>query len=328
MNDRNYFPLLRAIASTRRCLVALGAMLALAAHAAFPERPISIVVPFSAGGGTDLTARLLARAMEKHGGQSVVVLNRVGAGGEIGMAFVAGAPADGYTLGIINTPNALTIPIERKAKFSLDSLHLLANIVDDPGTLSVHADSPIRTIADLVAAARLAPDTLTYGTAGVGSAGHISMLLLEKAAGIQLRHIPFKGTAEVRTALLARQIDVATANLGEALGFAQGQPWRTLGQMAPRRSRMAANLPTFTEAGYAVESGSLRGLGAPKGLSPETSQALEALIAKAVNDPEFQAAALKAEQDLRYIPREAYVRTMREMEKKFQSLWSSSPWNQ
>jgi len=205
---------------------ALALAVALPAHA-YPDRPITIVVPFSAGAGTDLTARLLARTMEKHAGRSVVVVNRAGAGGEIGMASVANAAPDGYTLSILNTPNVLTIPIERRAQFSLSSFDVVANIVDDPGTLSVRGDSPLRGVQDLVEAARKAPGTLTYGTAGVGSAGHISMLLLEQAAGIQLRHVPFKGTADVATALLGGHIDIGTANLA--------RPW-----VSPRASSGAS----------------------------------------------------------------------------------------
>ena len=298
-----------------------------AAHAAFPDRPISIVVPFTAGGGTDITARLLARSMEKVSGARVIVVNRPGAGGEIGMASVVDAPADGYTLGIVNTPNALTIPIERPAKFTLGGFDLLANIVDDPGTLSVHADSAIRTLNDLILAARGAPDTLTYGTAGIGSAGHISMLLFQSAAGIRLRHIPFKGTSDVRTALIGKQIDVATANLGEALMFARGQPWRTLGQMKAQRSPMAADVPTFAEAGYPVESGSLRGLGAPKGLPPDTLASLTRIIDAAMNDPEFRDATRKAEQDILHLKGDAYATTLQGMDTQFRQLWQTSPWN-
>ena len=311
----------------RQGIAGVLAVIALHAHAAFPDRAITIVVPFSAGGGTDLTARLLARSMEKHGGQPVVVVNRAGAGGEIGMASVATATADGYTLSVINTPNTLTIPIERAAKFKLESFDLLANVVDDPATLSVNTSGNIRTVQDLVVAAKKTPDTLTYGTAGIGSAGHISMLMLEKAAGIKLRHVPFKGTAEVANALLGGHIDVATANLGEALTFAKGKEWRILGQMAQRRSSMARDLPTFAEAGFPLESGSLRGLGAPRGLPADTSKALLALIDKAINDSEFQTAALKAEQDVRYIRQPEYTTLMTEMRKRFESLWTRSPWN-
>jgi len=312
-------------------LCALGLLLGMGAGqatAAFPDRPITIVVPFSAGGGTDVTARLLARSMEKHAGQSVVVINRAGAGGEIGMASVANAPADGYTLSIINTPNTLTIPIERSAKFTLASFELLVNVVDDPATLNVNTSSPIRSLQDLIAAAKKAPDTLTYGTSGIGSAGHISMLLFEKAAGIKLRHIPYKGTSEVATALMGKHIDVATANLGEALTFSKRKEWVILGQMAPRRSAMAKDLPTFAEAGYPLESGSLRGLGAPRGMAPDTSKALLAIIDKAVTDPEFQTAALKAEQDVRYVKQEDYRKLMLDMNRRFETLWSTTPWNQ
>jgi tripartite-type tricarboxylate transporter receptor subunit TctC len=304
------------------CLLTGGA-----ARAAFPDRPISIVVPFTAGGGTDITARLLARSMEKVSGAKVIVVNKPGAGGEIGMASVTDAPADGYTLGIVNTPNALTIPIERSAKFALSGFDLLANIVDDPGTLSVHTDSTIRSIQDLIVAARQAPDTLTYGTAGIGSAGHISMLLFQGAANVKLRHIPFKGTSDVRTALLGKQIDIATANLGEALTFARGQPWRTLGQMKAQRSPMAADIPTFAEAGYPIESGSLRGLGAPKGLPPETLASLNRIIDAAMNDPEFRDATRKAEQDILYLKGEVYATTLQGMDTQFRQLWQTSPWN-
>lgn len=301
---------------------------AFSAQAAYPDRPINIVVPFSAGGGTDLTARLLAKSMEKYAGQPVVVINKAGAGGEIGMAQVAAASADGYMLVIINTPNALTIPIERSAKFGLNSFELLANVMDDPAALSVNSASKVSSIQDLISAARKSPSVLTYGTAGIGSAGHISMLMLEKAAGIKMRHVPFKGTADVATALLGGHIDVATANLGEALSFSKSKEWRILGQMAPRRSSMAPDLPTFAEAGYTLESGSLRGLGAPRGMPPETAKALLAIIDKAVSDPEFRVAALKAQQDVRYLRQEEYLTLMTDMKKRFELLWTTTPWNQ
>ncbi|MBV7486499.1 tripartite tricarboxylate transporter substrate binding protein [Bordetella sp. BOR01] len=293
----------------------------------YPDRPITLVVPFTAAGGTDLTARLYARALEKHAGQPVTVLNKPGAGGEIGMSYVARAEPDGYTLGIINTPNVLTIPIERQAQFGLDSFDLLANLVDDPATLSVHAGRDIRSIADLVEAARRDPDGLTYGTAGIGSAGHIAVLMFEKAAGIKLRHIPFKGTADVRTALIGGQIDVAAANLSEALAFAQGSPWRTLGVMKATRSATAAALPTFAEAGYALQGGSLRGVGAPAAMAAQRRQQVAALITKAASDPQFLEDARKAEQDVRVISGDEYGRALREQRTQFEALWKASPWN-
>lgn len=300
------------------------------AHAAWPERPVQIVVPFAAGGGTDITARLLARFLERQtGGRPVVVVNRAGAGGEIGMAAVAEAPPDGHTLVILNTPNLLTIPIERQARFRLDSFALIANLVDDPGTLSVHAASPIRSVRELVEAARARPGALTYGTAGVGSAGHIAMLLVGRAAGIEGTHVPFNGTSAVANALLGRQIDIATANLGEALGFAAGGAggWRVLGVMAPARLEAAPNLPTFAEAGIPVQTGSLRGLGAPRATPAATiaeiTRALDAVMA----DPEYRAAMSAASQAIRYVRGAEYEALLRGMEAELRSLWDATPWN-
>ncbi|OZI59264.1 tripartite tricarboxylate transporter substrate binding protein [Bordetella genomosp. 4] len=293
----------------------------------FPHKPITLVVPFTAAGGTDLTARLFARALERQSGQPVTVLNKPGAGGEIGMSYVARSEPDGYTLGIINTPNVLTIPIERHAQFDLTSFALIANLVDDPATFSVHADWPIRSISDLVEAAKRNPEGLTYGTAGIGSAGHIAMLMLEQAAGIKLRHVPFKGTADVRTALLSKHIDIAAANLSEALAFSQGSPWRTLGVMKATRSTTAPDLPTLAEAGYALQAGSLRGIGAPAAITAQRQQQVAALITKAANDPLFIEDARKAEQDIRVIPGDEYHKALQQQQTQFQALWKTSPWN-
>jgi tripartite-type tricarboxylate transporter receptor subunit TctC len=310
-------------------LAALAALAALPAKAAWPERPVQIVVPFAAGGGTDVTARLLGRFLERHtNGRPVVVQNRAGAGGEIGMAAVAEAAPDGHTLVILNTPNVLTIPIERQARFRLDSFTLLANIVDDPGTLSVHASSPIRSVQDLVATMKREPGRVTYGTAGVGSAGHIAMLLTGRIAGVEGTHVPFGGSSQVANALLGRQIDVATANFGEAIGFAQGGgQWRILGVMAPRRLEAAPELPTFAEAGIPVQTGSLRGLGAPRGTPPETVAEILRALDAVMADPEYRAAMTQATQAIRYVKGAEYEALLRGMETELRALWAATPWN-
>lgn len=299
----------------------------LIAKADFPDRPITLVIPFSAGGGTDVTGRLFARSLEKHAGRQVVVVNKTGAGGEIGMGYVANSKPDGYTIGILNTPNALTIPIERKARFSLDSFQLLANLVDDPATLSVKADSSIRSVKDLVAKAKSAPGTLTYGTAGIGSAGHISMMLFEQAADVSFRHIPFKGTTDVIAALMGGHIDIATANLSEALGSTGTTSSRILGLMRAKRSEMASAVPTFAEEGYPIVSGSLRGLGAPANIPKKRLAKLQSLVEKAVNDPEFLEAAKNAQQQIHFLTGENYKQTIFSLRSQFSTLWNQTPWN-
>jgi hypothetical protein len=173
-----------------------------AAHAAYPERPIKMIVAYSAGGATDVMARAMQPFLEKYlgGGAKIVVENRTGAGGAIGFGLLAGAPADGYTIGFINTPNLLTIPIERKTPFTWESFDLLGNVVDDPGNFAVHADSNIRSLDHLATHAKARPGQLTVGTTGVGSDDHLAMLYFERIAGVKMNHVPFKGAADVRAA--------------------------------------------------------------------------------------------------------------------------------
>jgi tripartite-type tricarboxylate transporter receptor subunit TctC len=312
--------------------ILLGAVSALAAprlaHAAWPQRSITIVVPFAAGGGTDISARVMAQYLERELGHPVVVQNRAGAGGAIGLSAVANSQPDGYTLGIINTPGIVTIPIERSPGWTMDSFTFIAGVVEDPATLSVHPESPIRSIADLVAAARREPGRLTVGTQGVGSAGHISLLLLEQAAGVRLEPVVYAGAAPAAVALLRREIAVTTANLGEALTFAAQQPWRTLGVMAESRHPMAPDVPTFKEASYDLRGGSLRGLGGPKGLPPEVVARLSTAVEHVIANPEFRTASERAFQPLRYLNSADYVAYLRVADETHRALWRVRPWNQ
>jgi tripartite-type tricarboxylate transporter receptor subunit TctC len=315
---------------TRRAI--LGAPLAFAAprlaQAAWPERPVTLIVPFAAGGGTDISARVMAQYLERELGQPFVVQNRAGAGGGIGLSALSSAAPDGYTLGIINTPGIVTIPIERNPGWTMDSFTFIAGVVEDPGTFSVHPDSPHRTLRDLVEAARREPGRITVGTQGVGSAGHISMLLLEEAAGVRFEPVVYSGAAPSAVALMRREIVVSTANLGEALTFARQQPWRTLGVMSAERHPMAPDVPTFKEMGFDLRGGSLRGIGGPRGLPAEVVQRLSAAVGRVVANPEFQATSERTFQPLRYLGSAEYVAFLREADATHRALWRVRPWNQ
>lgn len=299
------------------------------AQAAYPEQPIKMVVAYSAGGGTDIVARLLAQTMQKYLGAnaSVVVVNRPGAGGAIGFAEVAGARPDGYTIGFINTPNVLTIPIERKSNFHWQNFDLLGNIVDDPGNFSVHADTPIKNMSELLAYAKANPGTVTYGSTGIGSDDHLAALMVERAAGVKLTHVPFKGSAEVHNAIASKQIMVAAMNIGEALQYQKGgTPLRHLGQMSEKRSNLASQVPTFKEQGVPVIMASLRGVAAPKGLPAPVRDQLVQAIQKAVTDPEFQSKAANTFAPLRYLEPVSYAVELKESEEGFKALWQIMPW--
>jgi tripartite-type tricarboxylate transporter receptor subunit TctC len=288
-----------------------------------------MIVAYGAGGGTDIIARTMAQYMTKYLGNNanIVVVNRPGAGGGIGFTELAKAAPDGYTIGFVNTPNVLTIPIERKSAYQWQDFELLGNLVDDPGNFSVHAESQFQTLKDLVAYAKAHPGAVTYGTTGIGSDDHISALLLERAAGIKMTHVPFKGAAEVHNGVVSKQITVAAMNIGEALQYAKGgSPIRQLGQMSVSRTTLAPNVPTFREQGYDIVMASLRGLAAPKGLPPAIRDQLVSAVQKTAADPEFQAKAAGYFAPLRYLPPAAHAAELKDADAAFRQLWQAMPW--
>ena len=317
----------------RRTLLGLAAGLASvlrahAARAAWPERPVTMVVAFPPGGGTDVAARTLARFLERELGQPVVVLNRGGAGGEIGFAELARARPDGYTIGFINTPGIVTIPIERQARFRLEDFAPIANVVDDPGGFFVPAASRLRGLADLVARARAEPGAVTYGTTGIGSDDHLATLAFQRLAGIELTHVPFAGAAQVRNAALGRQIDVAAMNMGEGLADMRQGQLRPLGQMAEARWEHAAEVPTFREQGFDVVQGSMRGVAAPEGVPGEVRGRLAAAARRAMEDPEFRRLAEQQGLPLRYLGPEEYRAELARMREEYGRLWAAHPWRE
>jgi tripartite-type tricarboxylate transporter receptor subunit TctC len=269
--------------------------------------------------------------MAKHLGNnaSIVVVNRPGAGGGIGFGELTRAPADGYTIGMINTPNVLTIPIERKSTFHWQDYDLLGNVVDDPDNISVRVDSEFKTLKDLVTYAKAHPGEVSYGTTGVGSDDHLAALQLEKATGIKMNHVPFKGAAEVLNATVGKQITIAIMNIGEALAAVKGgNQLRQLGQMSATRTSVAPNVPTFREQGYDIIMASLRGFAAPKGLPAPVREQLVAALKKTAADPEFQAKAASYYAPLRYLEPQAYSTELKETEANFKQLWQVMPWGE
>src|SRR5215208_1596231 len=240
------------------------------ANAAYPDKPINLIVGYSPGGGTDLIARAIAPYLEKYlgGGARMVIVHRPGAGGEIGFAAIANAAPDGYTIGFVNTPPLITVPIERTAQFGgPQRFELLGNIIDDPCNFAVHADLPIRDLKELAAYARANPGKVNVGSTGIGSDDHLVMLMFERAAGVKMTHIPFKGSADVRAAIQSGQIMVAAMIVGEALqSIRGGAPMRNIAQFAPSRSNLAPDLPTAREQGFDIVLSALRGMAAPKGI--------------------------------------------------------------
>lgn len=302
-----------------------------AAQAAYPEHPINMIVSYGPGGGTDLTARALAPYIEKYLGNNarIVVLNRPGAGGAIGFGEIARAKPDGYTIGFLNTPNLITIPIERKAQHHWTDFDLIGNIIDDPDSFAVNTNSDIKTLKDLATYAKANPGKVTVGTTGAGSDDHLAMLLFEKSTGVQMTHVPYKGAGEVRAAVSGGQIMMAAMNVGEVMAYIKGgSPLRDLGVMSQERTNLAPDLATFREQGHDIIMSSLRGIGAPKGLPADVSKKLVDAVHQAVNDPEFRKQATTLYTPLRYLAPAEYKAELQANETLFQQFWKETPWSE
>ena len=311
-------------------IVAVLACLPAAGGAAYPERVINMIVAFVPGGGTDIVARAMVPFLEKQlgGNAKIVVVNRGGAGGDIGFAALASAAPDGYTIGFINSPSVLTVVIERPGRYSWESYDLLGNVVDDPASLAVHAESTIRNLADLAAFAKANPGALTFGTPGMGAPGHLAMTSFTKLAGANTTHVPFKGAGDIRAPLAGKQIVLAAISVGESLQAAKGGvPIRILAQLGPTRSTLAPDIPTAREQGYALELSSLRGLAAPKGLPADIREQLVQAVARAAADPEFRARAAQYYAPLRYLAPNEFAAALRAADAQARQLWKETPWS-
>ena len=301
------------------------------AQAQYPNKPITMIIAYVPGGGTDLVGRLIAPYIEKYLGNNarIVISNKSGAGGGIGFAELSRAAPDGYTIGFLNTPNLISIPIERPSTFHWKEYDLIGNLIDDPGAFAVQASSDFKTLKDLVVYAKINPGKVTVGSTGVGSDDHLAMLFFEKAAGVKLTHVPYKGSGETRGALVSGQLVVGAINVGEALAYIKGgSPIRMLGQMSLKRTVLAPNIPTFAEQGYNMESASLRGLAAPKGLPPEIRERLVKAVAQAAADPEYIKKAGELFAPIRYLAPPAYAKELADNEKMLQQLWKDMPWKE
>lgn len=296
--------------------------------AEYPERPITMIVAYNPGGGTDVAARTLAPFIEKHLGNdaSITILNKPGAAGEVGFTALANSEADGYTIGFINTPVLMTIPLERKTRYTIDSFQPIGNVVYDPGIFAVLPESGIKSLDQLVTAAKDRPGELTYATTGIGSDDHLAMLKFERLTGVQLQHVPFEGSAPARAALLGGHIDIGVINAGEAAPYAEEGKLALLGQMAAERWEGIPDTPTFKEQGFNIVSGSARGIAAPAGAPQEYVDAVAAAIEKAIQDPEFQAKAKEQALPLDYRGPADYKSMLDETAAEAKTIWDENPW--
>jgi tripartite-type tricarboxylate transporter receptor subunit TctC len=289
---------------------AFGAVLA-APAARFPARPITLWVPWPAGGATDLTLRVLAELAARHLGQKVIVDNRAGAGGTLVMPILQQAAPDGYTIAQLPQPVFRAPHVQRVL---WDPVRDTTPIVQVSGVtfgMVVPASSALRSLDDVFTFARAQPGTLTIATNGAGTTPHVVLDELFTRRGLQYIHVPYKGTAEQMIAVASGQVMVGVNSNGFAPFVDSGQ-LRLLVTFGERRTRRWPDVPTLKELGHGIVAQSPYGLAGPRGLPPDVVQVLHDAFRLAMNEPEHLAELARYDQELAYLGPEEYGARMRE----------------
>ncbi|GKS99243.1 tripartite tricarboxylate transporter substrate binding protein [Acidovorax sp. SUPP3434] len=282
-------------ATHRRTLLAAALVVAATAAVptafaqAFPNKPITIIVPFAAGGTTDILARVIGQGLSAELGQSVVVDNRAGAGGNIGGQMAARAPADGYTLfmGTVGT-HAINAALYKKMPFDpVKDFAPLTRVANVPNLLVANPNQPYKTVQELIAYAKANPGKVNFGSSGSGSSIHLSGELFKSMAKVDMQHVPYKGSAPAVTDLLGNQIGIMFDNMPSAIQHVRSGKLRPIAVTTAKRSPELPDVPTIAEAGVpGYEATSWFGMFAPAGTpAPIVAQLNKALV-KVLSQPE------------------------------------------
>ncbi|HET9903579.1 MAG TPA: tripartite tricarboxylate transporter substrate binding protein [Xanthobacteraceae bacterium] len=284
--------------------LALVSVLPAQAQEKYPSRPITLVVPFPAGGSVDLTARAVAAPLEKILGQPVVIQNRSGAAGAVGTRAVATADADGYTLLASTAQISVLPPVDevfgRKPAFAREDFQPIARLSADPVFLAVNAQRPWKTLGELVEDAKRNPGAINYSHGGLYGATHLPVEMFLRAAGIRMQQIPTQGGGPAMTAALGNHVALLVAHPGVLKPHAEAGTMRVLASLGDRRSAAFPDVPTMKELGYDVEFSLWQGLFAPARTPEPVMTVLREAVAKAVETEQFKTALRRAGSDPAY----------------------------
>lgn len=267
------------------------------------NKAITIVVGFSAGGSSDAGARILAGGMEKILGTKVEVLNKPGASGQLGYTLVAQSQPNGYTIGLASLPGVMVsiMDPDRKATYKKDDFQPIGLQVVDAGVLAVKADSPYKTVKDLIDDAKARPKKITVSTTGLQTGDHFSVLQLQQLTGAQFAIVHFDGAGTAMTALLGKKIDAYVGNVGDVLSQLKSGDIRVLGVMDKEESSFLPGVKTFKSQGIALLGGSWRGYLAPAGTPKDIAEKLSAAMKAALETEEVKSAMAKLGLQIRYM---------------------------
>ena len=257
----------------------------------YPSKPVTIVVPFPPGGIADVTARPLASTLGKLLGQTLIVENRVGAGGAIGAAHAAKQRPDGYTMMMALSSLSVIPEVEklhgRIPSYLVDQFAPIALISLNPAILIARSEAPWKSVVDLVSDAKNRPERINYSSSGLYGTSHVATEMFAQAAGIKMTHVPYAGGGPSMVALLGGQVDLVVQTVGVANPHVQSGKVRVLGVFAPERIPQFPNVPTMREQGYDVEFYVWTGFFAPAGVPSDVLEKLRAAVREAVKDPGF-----------------------------------------
>ena len=258
------------------------------AQASYPQRPVRMVVPFAPGGASDFVARILQAKMSDELGQQVVIDNRTGAAGNIGVEVAARASADGYTI-LLGNIGTMSINPSLYFKFPIKpvrDLIAISQVVDVPGSLVVHPSLPVTTVKELVEYAKANQGKLNFGSPGTGSANQLEMEAFMRATGIKMTHIPYKGGAgPAAIALLGNEVQLMFVTLSSSISFVKQGRMRALGLVSPKRVAALADVPTLTELGFpSMTVGSWQGVFVPTGTPPDVVKKLYTVVIRVMDD--------------------------------------------
>jgi len=302
MEDFAMKPFARVVALCLACLVVRTPALE---AADYPTRTVELVVPFSAGGGTDTMARAFAEAAKKHLPQPIIVINKPGASGAIGMAEVVNAKPDGYKIALVTVELAI-LPLLNQAKFTADDFRMIARLNADPAAITVRTEAPWKTIEEFLADATKRPGEVSLANAGNGSIWHLAALALQEKTGAKFLHVPFQGAAPALPALLGGHVDALAVSPGEVASYVRSGKFRTLAVMADQRSPGFEDVPTLRERNVDLSIGTWRGLAAPKNTPQEVVDVLVAAAKKTAEEPSFRESLTKAALGFSYADADAF----------------------
>ncbi|CAB3844455.1 MULTISPECIES: Bug family tripartite tricarboxylate transporter substrate binding protein [Achromobacter] len=292
-----------------------------AAHAAdYPARSMELVVAYQPGGGSDNTARAIAEAVRPPMlAQPTVVINKPGASGSIGWAYVANAQPDGYRL-VLMTPEMLVVPLMGIGKTTVGDFQPIARFTDDPSSVTVRADAPWKTVEEFLADAKKNPERVAVSNAGIGTVPHMAAAALGEQAGVKFVHVPYQGSAPAIMGLLAGDVQATTVAYAELQQHVETGKLRTLAVMAPKRLDNLPSVPTMKEKGADLQFSVWRGIGLPKATPADAVEKWRAAARQVAQSQDFQALMRKQNLTPSYADQPQFTADVARQEEAFKAL--------